>query len=152
MDRVVSPTESVIRLLFHDRMVTLDGDIGPEAFPADELAENGGKSCSVDRLDLVEFPLHIVQKLNTFENSTKNRSKWGCCEATCAAVHSITSQCNRQVFCVVEDPIHKWYPPAPWAQAHACVVLASREYSKGFVRGYRDKLIEAFEGGCHRMA
>ena len=144
MDSTVGYEETIIRLLFHHRMVENSGKLKKDAFPAAELAEVNGKSVSVDRAKFLLMPLHIVNKLKTYENAQKGRSKWGYCSAISSEISEIRSQGGKQVYCVLIDPIMN-HPPAPWDHAHAKIVRADSNFSKGFLRGYRDKLTEVFQ-------
>jgi len=150
MNVAVCNSEDVVRLLFFHRMTSDSGVLEKEAFPADELAEVSGKSVSVDRLNLIKVPEDIDNKLATFERPEKGRSRWGFTYSGVQAVSNIRSQCGKQVFAVFEDPIEN-YPPAPWDAAHGKLVRANSSFSKSFVRGYRDKLVEVFQANVtHR--
>jgi hypothetical protein len=140
----VGSNEAVIRLLFHHRMVSEIGILSPEAFPTDELIEKGGKSVSVDRSALLKVPEQVRCKLVTYERPDKGRAKWGYAESVVQKIEGILDADGRSVFSVFADPLEN-FPPSPWDHAHAKVVRADASFGKGFVRGYRDKLIEAFQ-------
>jgi hypothetical protein len=142
--------EHIYRLLFTDRMVDVNGKLSLEAFPTDELVEIDGKSVSVDRESLIQDGW-LVCKLITYERPRSGRAKWGHCKSLVSRVTGITSQDGEQVFSVLEDRITGNFPPNPWDEAHAKIVRAKQSFSKGFVRGYRDKLIEAFEPTATRL-
>jgi hypothetical protein len=125
-------------------MIDGEGKLSSEAFPTDELIENGGKSVSVDQESLI-LQEWLTWKLVTYERPEAGRAKWGHCKSLVATIRGITSPDGQQIFTVLEDRITGNFPPNPWDHAHAKVVRASKDFSKSFVRGYRDKLVEAFE-------
>jgi len=148
----VLASEQLIRLLFHHRMVDSSGVLGSEAFPTEELIEKNGKSVSVDRLSMINRLDLIYHKLLTYENPTKGRAKWGHAVASRAQIEAITSQCGKQVFSCCSDPVVGNFPPNPWDAAHAKVTRARAEYSRGFVRGYKDKLCLEFQKSVFPIA
>ncbi len=142
--------EVLVRVLFTDRMTSSDGELEKEAFPVDELVEKDGKSVSVDRLALLPSCECISHKLVTHENPCRGREKWGFALGRAEGVRAISSQDGVRVFEVYPDPIEN-FPPAPWDRAHAKIVRADASFTKGFVRGYRDKLVEIFQGQVTRL-
>lgn len=142
--------EGIVRLLFSHKMTAENGLLTVEAFPTDELVENNNKSVSVDREVMLPDQSCIINKLVTYERPDKGRAKWGSAHATVSAIVSIKDQNGVQVFKVLEDPLHN-YPPAPWDAAHAKIIRADKTFSKGFVRGYRDKLVQAFQNDVRRI-
>ena len=142
--------EELVRMLFTDRMTSSDGELEKEAFPVDELIEKDGKSVSVDRQELLPSFECISQKLVTYENPSRGREKWGFALGLVEGVRSISSQHEARVFEVYPDP-NENFPPAPWDPAHAKIVRADASFTKGFVRGYRDKLVEVFQGRVTRL-
>lgn len=143
-------SEEIARLLFEHRMVAQNGVIGKEAFPVDELIEKNNKSVSVDRTSMMEMGWYIL-KLRTYEKPENGRAGWGMAIASVRQVADITTVEGLPVFSVCEDPITS-FPPPPWDPAHAKIVRAKPEYTKGFVRGYRDKLVAAFQENCKKVA
>lgn len=146
----VEDHEEVIRLLFTDRMTSSVGELEKEAFPVDELIERNGKSVSVDRLLLLPDRECIKCKLITYENPPRGREKWGFASGCVEYIRAIHSQDGMRVFEVYADPIEN-HPPAPWDPAHAKIVRADENFTKGFVRGYRDKLVEVFQGSVTQV-
>lgn len=146
----VAEFENVVRLLFSHRMTGEDGELTPEAFPTDELIEKNNKSVSVDREEMLLDYNHILNKLITYERPEKGRAKWGSSHAIVDAIVSIKDQDGTQVFRVLEDPLEN-YPPAPWDAAHAKIVRADESFSKGFIRGYRDKLVKVFQSDVRKI-
>lgn len=140
---VLPDNEIVIRLLFSDRMVVENGRLTSEAFPVDELMESNGKSVSIDRCHLMN-PDWIQSKLITYEKPEKGRARWGASYSAVSNVLDIQDEAKRSVFCVCADEIIDNFPPNPWDHAHAKIVSAQPEKGKGFIRGFRDKLIDAF--------
>ena len=145
MVNILYDQENLVRLLFTDRMTSSAGKLEKEAFPVDELVEKNGKSVSVDRLGLLPDCKWIMHKLVTYENPSRGRARWGFALGCSGCIRSIFSQDGKQVFEVCPDPI-KNFPPAPWDKAHAKIVRADVSFTKGFVRGYRDKLVDVFQG------
>jgi hypothetical protein len=146
----VHSDEFIYRLLFSHRMIDGEGKLSAEAFPTDELVEEKEKSVSVDRETLIEKEW-LKWKLVTYEKPEAGRAKWGHCRSQVVMIAGIISQDGKQVFSVLEDQITGNFPPNPWDNAHAKIVRASSSFSKSFVRGYRDKLIEAFEPTVVRL-
>lgn len=146
----VEDHEELIRILFTDRMTSSAGKLENEAFPVDELIEKDGKSVSVDRLPLLPDRGCIEYKLITYENPFRGREKWGFSSGLVEHIRAIHSQDGKRVFEVYADPIEN-HPPAPWDPAHAKIVRADASFTKGFVRGYRDKLIEVFQGNVTQL-
>lgn len=142
--------EELVRVLFTDRMTSSVGELEKEAFPVDELIEREGKSVSVDRLGLLPDRKWIEHKLLTYENPSRGREKWGFALGLVGAVRAISSQDGARVFEVYPDPIEH-FPPAPWDRAHAKIVRADSSFTKGFVRGYRDKLVDIFQINVTRI-
>ena len=150
---MLSDEEEIARLIFHDQMIDpATGKLTPAAFPTEELIEKidsrtgRAKSSSVDRCKLLQ-DVHetLCAKASTLENPEKNRAKWGYTCQTSARVRSILGPDNRSsVFNVFADAILDGDEPL-WDHAHAKLVRAKSEYGKGFVRGYRDQLIQLFE-------
>lgn len=146
------PKEEVVRLLFSDRMIGDAGVLTVQAFPIDELIESNGKSVSVDRTSLLT-PGMIEDKLVTYENPERGRERWGWCAASVSSIIQIVDQKdNTPVFDVREDQILNNFPPNPWDHAHAKIVRAHAGMTKGFIRGYRDKLLDVFQGGVKRLS
>lgn len=148
----VDADEHVVRLLFTTRMVNESGTLGKEAFPVDELIERSGKSVSVDEMSKIQIPSHVSHKLETYQNPTKGRHRWGYSYAVCHQVESIKAQTGEQVYAVFKDPIKTNFPPAPWDHAHAKIVRAQSEFTKSFIRGYRDQLTELFQQEVVKVA
>jgi hypothetical protein len=150
MSDTLGNEEVLVRILFTDRMTSSSGELENEAFPVDELIEKDGKSLSVDRLAFLLSHDCIKHKLITFENHSRGREKWGFALGLVGGIRSITSQDGARVFGVHPDPIEN-FPPAPWDRAHAKIVRADASFTKGFVRGYRDKLVEIFQAQVTRI-
>lgn len=150
MTSALGDEEKLARLLFTDRMTSSIGDLEKEAFPVDELVEKDGKSVSVDRLALLPNHECISHKLVTYENPSRGREKWGYALGIVESVRAISSQDGVRVFEVYLDPIEN-FPPAPWDRAHAKIVKADASFTRGFVRGYRDKLVETFQGQVFKI-
>jgi len=131
-------------------MTSSNGKLENEAFPVDELIGKAGKSVSVDRLVLLPSNDWIKHKLITYENPSRGREKWGFALGRAEDVRLITSQNGAKVFEVYPDPIEN-YPPAPWDRAHAKIVRADASYTKGFLRGYRDRLVDVFQAKVERV-
>lgn len=146
----VEDDEELIRILFTDRMTSPAGELEKEAFPVDELIEKDGKSVSVDRLNLLPDRDCIKCKLITYENPFRGREKWGFSSGFVRYIRAIHSQDGMRVFEVYADPIEN-HPPAPWDPAHAKIVRADASFTRGFVRGYRDKLVEVFQGSVTQI-
>ncbi|MEM9059963.1 MAG: hypothetical protein AAGD13_05830 [Pseudomonadota bacterium] len=139
----VSDDEEVVRLLFNPQMIDDHGSLIEETcFPTQELVEKNGKSCSVLRSALlVNKTIAIDLRLQKMANPDKNRLAYGYAEALCAQIHAIQDHSGKQIFKVFEDSILK---DGTHDKAHAKLVRASPKFSKNLVRGYRDKLVEAF--------
>ena len=152
---MLSDREDVARLLFSDQMVDpQSGTLTDAAFPTNELAEvidkktGAKKSVSVDRCDLLSDVFHVLSaKGDVLQRPDRHRSKYGYACVTAAEIRSIVFAADdgtRSVFNTFEDPIQNGNHPL-WDEAHAKLVRASPELTKGFLRGYRDKLSDLFQ-------
>jgi hypothetical protein len=150
MSNYVGDNEELIRALFADQMVTTSGDLTTNAFPVDELIEKENKSVSVDRESLLSRKSLIKEKIEKNENPNSKRAKWGYATGLTSEIRNIESQCGKKVFEIYPDPISKT-PADPWDNAHAKIVRADQSFSKGFIRGYRDKLIAAFQKNVTKL-
>lgn len=142
---MVCNAEDIARLLFFAQMIDDDGKITNAAFSTEELVEQNGRSVSVDRCWLLgEGYYHILKlKAAVLANDEKNRAKYGYATAMASDIRAIIGSDGCPVFDVFPDEIVQ-PAPDPWDCAHAKLVRARKGLTKGYVRGYRDKLQDLF--------
>ena len=147
---MIDDTEELNRLLFSEQMVGDDGILKAEAFPMDELLEKDDKSASLDRSALLaDRDTLLRQKLNELSNPESRRAAWGIGRSVASEVRTIALQDGRQAFEIFEDKLDN-DPPKPWDEAHAKLVRSNSEYTRGLIRGCRDKLIDCFSQSIER--
>ena len=141
----VGNEETVARLLFYAQMIDATGKIQSNAFPMDDLIEKDGRSLSVDRCNLLGQDPRVLleRKAEKFASADRNRAKHGYCLSVVKGIRSIRGSSGEQLFDVLPDPIEQ-SPPDPWDNAHGKLTGAAPDFSKSYLRGYRDKLCDLF--------
>ena len=152
ISNAVADEEEIARLLFYPQMVNQQDELKKSAFSMEELMEEGGHSLSVDRCRLMGKDFHraLGRKAGQFASADKGRAKHGYCLAVVKRIRSIRGASNEQLFEVQADAIVQARPD-PWDQAHAKIVSASPSHTKGYLRGYRDKLCGLFSAEIRRF-
>ena len=148
----VADEEEVARLLYYPQMINKKGELQDFAFPMNDLMEAKGRSISVDRCWLMGKDFHqmLERKAEQFARSDRNRAKHGYCLAVVKRIRSILGTSNEQLFEVRADAIVQANSNL-WDHAHAKIVRANPCHTKGYLRGYRDKLSTLFSQDFRRF-
>lgn len=142
--------EDVSRLLFYDQMIDAENRLQKSAFPMGDILEENNRSLSVDRCMILGRSFHdlLARKSRKYADANKGRAEQGYCLAATGHIRSIQGDSKEQLFDVLPDPIERANPD-PWDSAHAKLICANPKLTKGYLRGYRDKLCDLFSERIH---
>lgn len=145
----VQDDEEVARLLFSPQMLeSYSGQLKQTVFPMDELlADKNKRGASADRCGMLEDHDTLLQsKARENANPAGERTPYGYCVGKVEQIRLIKLEYNglQQAFEIYPDPILDNDPPRKWDHAHALIVRFSDNYTRGLLRGVRDRLIEVF--------
>ncbi|MCY4228381.1 MAG: hypothetical protein OXF20_11990 [Gammaproteobacteria bacterium] len=152
----VHDDEEVARLLFFPQMVDHSGgQLKQTVFPMDELLANKNKrGVSVDRCGMLkDYETLLHSKAHENANPEGGRHPYGYCLGKVKHIRSIKIEYDgaKQAFEIFSDPILDNNPSREWDHAHALIVRFSDIYTRGLLRGFRDRLIEVFSSSVKRF-
>lgn len=143
----VEDNERIARIIFIPYMMR-DGALCDAAFPMDELLKYKKDGCSVDRCDLLKNHVMLLRdKASKYENPEKGRSSYGFATAKASEIRALqidNAGVSAQALDISADPKNDGSPPDPWNHAHALLHKYDESYTRGQLRGMRDKLKALF--------
>lgn len=140
----VGNTERIVRFLFFPQMIDRDGKLTPSAFPIDEIIEDKGKSLSTTREQLALERGWVLELMcRERANPEKDRAAFGHAIGAAKSIRAIVvdSKSGEKLFDIVPDPV---LFKGETDTTHAKVSSANPAWKKAFIRGFRDKLADAF--------
>lgn len=143
----VDDNERIARIIFVPYMMR-DGALCDTAFPMDELLKVKKDGCSVDRCDLLNDHEKLLRdKASKYENPEKGRTSYGFAAAKASEIRALqidNAGVSVQALEISADPINDGLPHDPWNHAHALLHKHDESYTRGQLRGMRDKLKALF--------